>query len=59
MVQQWEEDVTSMVAMAQKANIKVILGDLPESFDPNHNPEGMRVMNAWLDQFGRAKNIPW
>jgi hypothetical protein len=56
--QQWEEDVTSMVAMAQKANIKVILGNLPASAPPEIRMDGVRVMNAWLDQFGRAKNIP-
>ena len=56
--QQWEEDVTAMVAMAQKANIKVILGNLPASAPPEIRMDGVRVMNAWLDQFGRAKNIP-
>jgi hypothetical protein len=57
-LQLWESDVTSMVAMAQKANIKVILGNLPASEAPEIRMDGVRVMNAWLDQFGRVKNIP-
>ena len=56
--QNWESNLTAMVAMAQKANIKVILGNLPASEPPQTNPGGVQLFNAWLDQYGRANHIP-
>jgi hypothetical protein len=56
--QNWESDIMAMVAMAQKANIKVILGNLPASLPPQTNPAGVQLFNAWLDQYGRANHIP-
>jgi len=47
-----------MVAMAKKANIKVILGNVLYSPTPGQDPEAVIFMNAWLDQYGRANNIP-
>lgn len=56
--QNWESDIMAMVAMAQQANIKVILGNLPASEPPQINPDGVQLFNAWLDQYGRANHIP-
>jgi hypothetical protein len=48
-VQNWEANIEGMVSMAQKANVKVILGNLPATYS---------LFNAWLDQYGRANHIP-
>jgi hypothetical protein len=53
----WQANVVEMVAMAKKANIKVILGNL--MYLPNYVPSGaIAFMNPWLDEYGRANNIP-
>ena len=56
----WQSDIIQMVDMANKANIKVILGNLI-ALSPattTDNPEAISFMNAWLDAYGRANNIP-
>jgi hypothetical protein len=59
--QQWAHAIMDMVGMAQKANIKVILGTLPT--DAGSEPKGgdtwtTQEFNSWLQNYGLAKNIP-
>ena len=54
----YEKDIMQMVAMAQKANIKVILGNSIYLPLAGENFEAITLFNAWLDQYGRANNIP-
>lgn len=55
----WQSNIVQTVAMAKKANVKVILGNL--IFLPpggGIDPEAISFMNVWLDAYGRANNIP-
>jgi hypothetical protein len=54
----WQSKVSQMVAMAKKANIKVILGNMIYLMNNGEVLETVNIMNAWLDQFGRANGIP-
>jgi hypothetical protein len=54
----WQSNMIQMVAMAREANIKVILGNMIYLPAPGEDPEAISLMNAWLDQYGRANNIP-
>jgi hypothetical protein len=54
----WEPNIIQMVAMAKQANIKVILGNVINLPTPGEDPVAISFMNAWLDQYGRANNIP-
>jgi hypothetical protein len=55
-LQGWVANLEEMVAMAQKAHIKVILGNIPTDFPDN--AYGIQLFNAWLDQYGQANHIP-
>jgi hypothetical protein len=54
--------VIAMVAMAQKANIKVILGNIPwddGGLQANgDDPGNTQMFNAWISQYGATHNIP-
>ncbi len=50
--------ITQMVAMAKAANIKVILGNMIYLPASGENIAVATYLNAWLDQYGRANNIP-
>jgi hypothetical protein len=54
----WEEDIVAMVGMAQKANIKVILGNIPGLLEAPYDDQGVQFFNAWLARYGLANNIP-
>jgi hypothetical protein len=54
----WEEDIVAMVEMARKADIKVILGNIPSLFVPPYDSEGVQFFNAWLARYGLVNNIP-
>jgi hypothetical protein len=54
----WEANIVQMVAMAKKANIKVILGNVIYTAVEGQDSEVVNFMNVWLDQYGRANNIP-
>jgi hypothetical protein len=54
----YQKGIMQMVAMAQKANIKIILGNSIYLPLPGENFEAITLFNAWLDQYGRANNIP-
>jgi hypothetical protein len=57
--QQYENAIIYMVGMAQKANIKVILGNLPtDTGAMSSDPQSTQVFNAWLASYGLANNIP-
>jgi hypothetical protein len=57
--QQWEQNLAQMVEMAQKADIKVILGNITSSPGiPNPNPAATQFLNTWLADYGQANNIP-
>ena len=56
---EWQGDIEQMVAMAQKAGIKVILGNIPaQQGVPDPQPQGVQFFNAWLADYGLANNIP-
>lgn len=48
--------VTAMVAMARRANVKIILGTLPNS--RLDIPANVRAVNAWIEEYGLANGIP-
>ena len=50
--------ITQMVAMAKAANIKVILGNMIYLPGEGEDTAVVTYLNAWLDQYGRANNIP-
>jgi hypothetical protein len=50
--------ITQMVAMAKAANIKVILGSMIYLPGGGENTAVVTYLNAWLDQYGRANDIP-
>lgn len=52
-----EADTIQKVGLARRANIKVILGNLPQAI-PALSPNVSDSYNAWLDQYGRANGIP-
>ena len=52
------QSITQMVAMAKAANIKVILGNMIYLPAGGENLAVVTYLNAWLDQYGRANNIP-
>jgi hypothetical protein len=59
--QQYAHAIMNMVGMAQKANIKVILGTLPT--DTGAEPKGedawsTQDFNSWLENYGLTNNIP-
>lgn len=37
----WQSNITAMVAMAKKADIRVLLGNLPANLLPQADPEGV------------------
>jgi len=48
-----------MVGMAQKAKIKVILGNIPtDDTGIIEDPQGTQFFNAWLANYGLVNNIP-
>lgn len=55
---QFANAVTAMVGMAQKAGIKVILGNIPTDDELLVPPQPVQLFNAWLAQYGLANNIP-
>jgi hypothetical protein len=56
---QYEESLIEMVQMAQKAGIKVILGNLPaDTGSPFEDPQATQFFNAWLANYGLVNNIP-
>jgi hypothetical protein len=55
---QFANGVMGMVGMAQKAGIKVILGNLPTDGEFLVDPQSVQLFNAWLAQYGLANNIP-
>ena len=50
--------ITQLVAMAKAANIKVILGNMIYLPTGGEDIAVATYLNAWLDQYGRANNIP-
>ncbi len=52
------QSITQMVAMAKAAKIKVILGTTIYLPAGGENLAVATYLNAWLDQYGRANNIP-
>jgi hypothetical protein len=56
---EYQEALVQMVGMAQKANIKVILGNIPGNPGVvNPYPQGTQLFNAWLADYGIANHIP-
>jgi hypothetical protein len=57
---QYEEALVAMVGMAQKANIKVILGNIPTVDTPpiGDDPQSVQLFNTWLANYGLTNNIP-
>jgi hypothetical protein len=60
---QYEEALVAMVGMAQKANIKVILGNIPTVDAPlvpliGDDPQSVQLFNTWLANYGLTNNIP-
>ncbi len=68
LLQQFQENLTAMVAQATHAHIKVILGTIPPQLitDNVQQPQSSLVfeptlilaMNAWIESFGAENNIP-
>jgi hypothetical protein len=54
----YEYNIQQMVAMAKKANIKVIIGNSVYIPANGIAPQALLFYNAWLDQYGRASGIP-
>jgi hypothetical protein len=54
----YEYNIEQMVALAKKANIKVILGNSVYLPAEGIQPQAIVNYNAWLDQYGRTNNIP-
>ena len=68
LIQQFQANLTAMVAEARHANIKVILGTIPSLLIANTmmQPQSWQVfepaliqnMNGWIESFGAENNIP-
>ena len=56
--QNWESNITAMVAMAQKANIKVILGNLP-AMSPHKPTPGVcsSLTPGWINMGGQTTSL--
>jgi hypothetical protein len=56
---QYENAIVAMVGMAQKAKIKVILGNLPTDTGAfGLDPQSTQLFNGWLANYSLVNNIP-